>query len=123
MAATSQNRAVKDYRKRLVDRGMARFEVVGRSADRDLIRHLARQLASDDAQAAQLRATLGERFTTEAGRKGGIFAALRRSPLVGAVVTAKRHLSRAVRPNFTSISARHKHHQQHHEVVAVCRLS
>lgn len=33
----SQNRAIQNYRSRLTERGLARFEVLGRYADRDLI--------------------------------------------------------------------------------------
>ena len=34
MSDTAQNRAIRNYRSRLAERGMARFEVIGRSADR-----------------------------------------------------------------------------------------
>ncbi len=80
---TSQKRAIRDYRARLGKRGLARFEVLGRDADRDLIRTLARRLADDGAEAARLRAAVTETIAGEPPRKGGIFAALRRSPLVG----------------------------------------
>jgi len=40
MASTAQARALKNYRKRLTKRGMARFEVLGLAADRDLVRTL-----------------------------------------------------------------------------------
>lgn len=33
---TSQNRAIQNYRTCLSERGLARFEVLGRDADRDL---------------------------------------------------------------------------------------
>jgi hypothetical protein len=45
MGNTSQKRAIKNYRNRLHKRGLARFEVLGLDADRDLIRSLARRLA------------------------------------------------------------------------------
>ena len=41
----SQKRAIKNYRSRLSKRGLARFEVLGLTADRGLIRSLARRLA------------------------------------------------------------------------------
>jgi len=47
MSSPSQKRALKTYRDRLGERGMARFEVLGRDADRDLIRSLARSLGLD----------------------------------------------------------------------------
>jgi hypothetical protein len=80
---TAQKRAVRSYRARLGKRGLARFEVLGRDSDRDLIRTLARRLAEDDADAARLRAAVTDTIADEPRKKGGIFAALRRSPLVG----------------------------------------
>jgi hypothetical protein len=79
---TSQNRAIQNYRTRLSERGLARFEVLGRDADRDLIRSLARRLAEDSPQAAQLRVVVSQTISGSPPRKGGILAALRRSPLV-----------------------------------------
>jgi hypothetical protein len=80
----AQKRAVRNYRKRLGERGLARFEVLGREADRDLIRALARRLAEDGREAARLRAAVSRTIADEQPRRGGILAALRRSPLVGA---------------------------------------
>ncbi|WP_226583711.1 hypothetical protein [Acuticoccus sediminis] len=80
----AQQRAVESYRSRLSERGLARFEVIGRDADRDLIRSLARRLAEDTDEAAELRASVRQSVLGEEPRKGGILAALRRSPLVGA---------------------------------------
>ncbi len=80
----SQKRAIQNYRSRLHDRGLARFEVLGRDADRDLIRSLARRLAEDGPDASRLRAAVSQSIAGEPPKKGGILAALRRSPLVGA---------------------------------------
>ena len=80
----AQRRAIQNYRSRLGQRGLARFEVLGRDTDRDLIRSLARQLAEDTPEASALRATVSQSIAGEPPRKGGILAALRRSPLVGA---------------------------------------
>ncbi len=80
---SSQKRAIQNYRARLSERGLARFEVLGRDTDRDLIRSLARRLAEDGADAARLRAAVSQTIAGEPPRKGGILAALRRSPLVG----------------------------------------
>lgn len=82
--STSQKRAIQNYRSRLSERGLARFEVLGRDADRDLIRSLARRLAEDGPQASRLRAAVSQTIAGEPPKKGGILAALRRSPLVGA---------------------------------------
>lgn len=81
---TSQKRAIRTYRVRLGERGLARFEVLGRAADRDLIRSLARQLAEDGPDAQRLRNVVSHSITGEPPKKGGILAALLRSPLVGA---------------------------------------
>lgn len=80
----AQRRAIQSYRSRLGERGLARFEVLGRDGDRDLIRLIARRLAEDTPEASELRATVSKSVGEEPPRKGGILAALRRSPLVGA---------------------------------------
>lgn len=69
---------------------MARFEVLGRDADRDLIRSIARKLAEDTPEASELRASVIKSVAGEPPRKGGILAALRRSPLVGAELDLTR---------------------------------
>jgi hypothetical protein len=84
MADTAQKRAIRNYRTRLVKRGMARFEVLGLDADRDLIRSLAKRLAENDPDAVRIRAAVSQTIAGEPPKKGGILAALRRSPLVGA---------------------------------------
>lgn len=81
---SSQKRAIQNYRSRLSERGLARFEVLARDADRDLIRSLARRLAEDGPEASRLRAVVAQTIDGEPPKKGGILAALRRSPLVGA---------------------------------------
>jgi hypothetical protein len=80
----AQQRALQNYRSRLGERGLARFEVLGRNTDRDLIRSIARTLAEDTPEASELRASISQSMAGEPPRKGGILAALRRSPLVGA---------------------------------------
>ncbi len=87
---TSQKRAIKNYRKRLNERGMTRFEVLGLDADRDMIRSLARQLAEGGAEAARIRAAIGATIAGPPPKKGGILEALRRSPLVGADLDLRR---------------------------------
>lgn len=92
MNEPSQRRAVKVYRQRLADRGLARFEVLGRTADRDLIRALARHLAEDGQGADRLRDAVSRGLSGQPPRTGGIFAALRRSPLVGAELDLTREV-------------------------------
>lgn len=82
--SNSQRRAIQTYRSRLSARGLARFEVLGRRADRELIRAVARRLAEDSAEASRLRAVVSQSVAGEPPKKGGILAALRRAPLVGA---------------------------------------
>lgn len=80
----SQKRAIQNYRSRLGERGLARFEVLGRDADRDLIRSFARRLSEDTPEASELRAVVTKSIAGGPPKPGGILAALRRSPLVGA---------------------------------------
>ena len=84
MGSASQRRALKNYRSRLAKSGMARFEVLGLDVDRDLIRTLAKRLARNDSEATRIRAVVSRTVSGETRKKGGILAALRRSPLVGA---------------------------------------
>jgi hypothetical protein len=81
MGTTSQARALENYRKRLSGRGMARFEVLGLSSDRELVRDFAKRLAENDAEAAKIRASVRDQVAPETRKKGGIYAALRRWPL------------------------------------------
>ena len=94
MADTAQERALRNYRKRLGQRGMARFEVLGLDTDRKLIQSLARRLAERDPEAARIRAVVSQNIEAKAPKKGGILAALRRSPLVGADVKFERPIIR-----------------------------
>lgn len=95
----SQKRAIQNYRSRLSERGMARFEVLGLDGDRDLIRSLARRLAEDGPEASRLRAVVSRTISGEPPKKGGILAALRRSPLADADLdlTRPREKGRRVR--------------------------
>ena len=63
---------------------MARFEVIGLDKDRSLIRALARHLTQDDVEVYEIRDLVQRTLHGEPPGKGGILAALRRSPLVGA---------------------------------------
>ena len=90
MNTTPQKRALNRYRKRLSQRGMVRFEVLCLNTDRELIRSLARRLATGDSAAADIRATIRRAISGEPPQKGGILDALRRSPLVGADLDLNR---------------------------------
>ena len=90
MGSTSQSRAVENYRKRLSKRGMARFEVMGLQKDRELVRAAARRLAENTPEAEEMRAAMRDKVAPDTRKKGGIYAALRRSPLVGADLNLNR---------------------------------
>jgi hypothetical protein len=90
MGNAAQKRALRNYRTRLVKRGMARFEVLGLDTDRSLIRSLAKRLTEDDPDAGRIRAAVSRTIAGGPPRKGGILAALRRSPLVGANLNLAR---------------------------------
>ena len=87
---SSQRRALQNYRNRLSERGLGRFEVLGRDVDRELIRSLARRLAEGGVEASRLRAVVSQSMAVEPQKKGSILAALRRSPLVGANLNLSR---------------------------------
>ena len=84
MDDSAQKRALANYRQRLGERGMARFEILGLDADRELIRALARRLAEGDGEADRIRVAITRAIAGQGPKKGGILDALRRSPLVGA---------------------------------------
>lgn len=90
MSIASQKKALHNYRQRLESRGMARFEVLGRDDDRELIRAVARRLSRDDPDAQRIRTTLKRTLAGVTPPQGGILAALRRSPLVGGDVDLGR---------------------------------
>ncbi len=90
MGTTAQKRALKRYRERLSKQGLGRFEVLGLDSDRELIRSLARKLASDDPDSGQVRSTVRRAVSGGEPERGGILKALRRSPLVGADLDLKR---------------------------------
>jgi hypothetical protein len=79
----SQAKAVAKYRDRLADKGMARFEVLGRKSDSALIRSLARTIAEDDEKATALREFAEKIIEQDQPKRVSLLAALLRSPLVG----------------------------------------
>jgi hypothetical protein len=93
MSNPSQKRAIKNYRNRLNQRGMSRFEVIAPAADRELIRSLAKRLADECPESARIRAAVRRSISAEAPAKGGILHALRRSPLVGAELNLERSVA------------------------------
>jgi hypothetical protein len=90
MSVVPKNRDAKNHPKRVTRRGLARFEVLGLDKDRELIRSIALRLADNGPDAALLRATICRAVSSDQSKKGGILAALRRSPLVGADLDLRR---------------------------------
>lgn len=90
MGSAAQKRANRTYRARLTQRGFKRFEVVAHEADRELIRSLARRLAEGGPEAERARRAVKTLVADEPPGPGGILAALRRSPLVGADLDLSR---------------------------------
>ena len=90
MGNAAQNRAMQNYRARLAQRGFTRFEIMALESDRALIRSLARRLAEEGPEAEKVRAAVTMAITGGTPTSGGILAALRRSPLVGADLDLSR---------------------------------
>ena len=90
MTKSSQQRAIENYRSRLAERGMVRFEVIGRDTDRQLVRDVAQRLAVPGPEADRLRAAVSQAVSGEASKIGGIVKALLASPLVGSELDLTR---------------------------------
>lgn len=90
MSDTAQKRAIRNYRSRLTEQGISRFEVLALNTDRDLIRSLAQCLVEGGPEARDIRASVSRTVAGGASNRGGILKALRRSPLVGAGLDLKR---------------------------------
>jgi hypothetical protein len=90
---TTRNRALHSFRARLSERGLARVEVLATAPDRELIRSLARGLAESNETADALRSAMNSALRAATSGRGGILAALRRSPLVGANLDLRRSRS------------------------------
>src|SRR5438874_13772942 len=90
MRNKSQRRAVEQHRLRLRQRGISRYEVRGLDSDKELVRQFAKRLSEGDNDASKLRVEIAEKVSHEPSRRGGVFAALRRSPLVGADLELRR---------------------------------
>jgi hypothetical protein len=100
MSNAAQKRAIRNYRSRQAERGIARFEVQALDADRELIRALARRLAEDSPEATQARTLVQQIVSGEPPHQGGILQALRRSPLVGADLDLDRAREEGRRVNL-----------------------
>jgi hypothetical protein len=90
VTSRAQKSAIINYRSRQSGRGVVRFELQACEADRDLLRALARKLIEEGPDAGQIRRTVQQAVSGEPRKPGGILAALRRSPLVGAELDLTR---------------------------------
>lgn len=116
--ASSQTRAMQKYRSRLGDRGLARFEVLGRDSDRSLIRSLARRLAEDGPEAANLRAFVSETLAGEPPKKEGLSRHSADHHWLEQISTHPVHAKKVARSICNALFARHQHSQQYHETRA-----
>ena len=91
MSGKSQ-RAVQDYRRRLTERGLRRYEVLGLPEDQDLIRRLAKQLSDGSSASTRLRGELERLSGGGPMSKGNILEMLRRSPLADAELDVTREV-------------------------------
>ncbi len=78
------------WRARLAQRGLVRFEVMAPEADRELVRALAKCLADGGSAADEARVAVAALVGAPPPSTGGILAALRASPLVGADLDVER---------------------------------
>ena len=90
MRKRSLRQTLDNYRSRLTERGMARFEVIGRDGDRELIRSVARRLADGGADADRLRAALNQAISDKPPGNGAILKTLLASPLIGSELDLSR---------------------------------
>ena len=90
MSKTAKQHAAGNDRERRAQHGIKRFAVMAPETDRSLIRALASRLAEDGPKAEHARATVRALIADEPSARGGILAALRRSPLVGADLDLSR---------------------------------
>lgn len=90
MSRPSQRRAIANFRNRLAEKGLARFEVTGRDSDRELVRTIARRLAEGGPDSDRLRAAVKDHVGGGPTKKGGILKALLASPLIGSELDLAR---------------------------------
>ena len=93
MHDSAQKRALQNYRQRLTQRGMARFEVLGLEIDRPLIRSLAKRLADQGPASTEIREAVRRSLSKESSKKGNILLSLRRSPLVSTNLRLTRSIT------------------------------
>lgn len=91
--SASQDKAVRNHRRRLKERGLKRVEIHAAGSDAALIRDLAKILREDDERAALVRTGLDDLVTE---RPAGLKALLAAAPLEGIRITRSRESGRAI---------------------------
>jgi hypothetical protein len=80
----AQRQAVDRHRERMKASGLDRFEVRGLVSDKNLVRAFAKRLSEGGPKSIALRKKVEEEINQTPASRGGIYRALRESPLVGA---------------------------------------
>jgi phosphohistidine phosphatase SixA len=91
--SASRDKAVRDHRRRLKERGLKRVEIHAAGSDAALIRRLAKILREDDERAELLRKRLDDLV---AERPVGLKALLAAAPLEGIRITRSGESRRAI---------------------------
>jgi hypothetical protein len=102
MGGISHKRAAKKRRTRIKQQrdDMVRCWMVILKTDLELLRSLASRLAENDSEAARIRAIVARSIADKASSRGGILAALRRSPLVSSNLNVRRSVTDGRRLDF-----------------------
>lgn len=100
MTNAAQNGTTRNHRARLAGREVKRFEVMALKTDRELLRTVARRLAEGGPEADRIRSAVRVLVADGRPKPGGILAALRRSPLVGADLNLSRSRAEGRKVDF-----------------------
>ena len=90
MSTAAQKSATGNYCEHPARRRVKRSDVMAPETDRSLTRTLGQRLSEDAPKAAHAQVTAKALAADDSPTRGGIFAALRRSPLVGADLDLSR---------------------------------
>lgn len=98
MASVAQKKAVSEFRDRLNRSGLVRTELIVTLADKAVLRDVARILVGGGVAADRLRLALAPVIAKPKRVKGGMYAMLRDSPLVGSglVIEREREVGREI---------------------------
>lgn len=107
--SSSQTRAIQNYRARLSERGLARFEVLGRDADRELIRLLARRLAENSPESARIRAAVSDTINGEPAKKGEFSQRFAARLWLGLTLSSPVTTKKVVRSSSDALSSRYEY--------------